>query len=99
MSNMKGRWTVARKDMKSALGASMKAEEQTVRDRFARAEEILGNQDANPSAPQASPPQPSRDTRVIRDSFTMPFHDYDLIAHLRERCLKAGVSITKSEAL
>lgn len=37
--------------------------------------------------------------RVVRDSFTMPADDYRLIAVIRERCLKRGVSASKSEVL
>jgi hypothetical protein len=37
--------------------------------------------------------------KVIRDSFTMPSRDYKKITQLREKCLKAGLSATKSEVL
>jgi hypothetical protein len=37
--------------------------------------------------------------KVIRDSFTMPSRDYKKITQLREKCLKAGMSVTKSEIL
>jgi hypothetical protein len=34
---------------------------------------------------------------VIRDSFTMPAADYELLAILQERCMKAGKNVNKSE--
>jgi hypothetical protein len=37
--------------------------------------------------------------KVVRDSFTMPSRDYKKITQLREKCLKAGISATKSEML
>ena len=84
---------MARKDMKGALGASMKAEEEAVTDRFARADAHLGTSTPPPNAPLEEP------SKVIRDSFTMPSSDYALIADIKERCLKAGTNVTKSEVL
>lgn len=37
--------------------------------------------------------------KMVRDSFTMPEHDYANIAVLKEKCLMAGVHIKKSELL
>jgi hypothetical protein len=37
--------------------------------------------------------------KVVRDSFTMPQADYDLIAALKEKALKAGLHVKKSELL
>lgn len=37
--------------------------------------------------------------KVVRDSFTMPQADYDLIAALKEKALQAGVHAKKSELL
>jgi hypothetical protein len=84
------------KDMKKALGASLKAEQDAVKNRFERAETAL----AKTVAQRASDPrESSNDERVVRDSFTMPTEDYSLIATIRQRCLKRGVSTTKSEVL
>lgn len=87
---------MTKKDMKRALGASLRAEEDAVKTRFERAETAL----AKPVAPRASGSDaPDNDERVIRDSFTMPNNDYSRIAAIRQRCLKRGVSATKSEVL
>jgi len=37
--------------------------------------------------------------KVIRDSFTMPAVDYELIGALKERCIGLGVAMKKSELL
>ena len=36
---------------------------------------------------------------MIRDSFTMPVADYELIGVLKKRCIAVGVAIKKSELL
>jgi hypothetical protein len=38
-------------------------------------------------------------SKVIRDSFTMPLADYELIGVLKKRCIGLGVAIRKSELL
>lgn len=88
---------MAKKDMKSALGASLKAEEQAVRSRFEKAESVLGR---GKSSPRAEPPLSSNGAdKVIRDSFTIPKEEYELISRIKKRCMKAGVSANKSEVL
>ena len=37
--------------------------------------------------------------KVVRDSFTMPQDDYDLIAELKQKAQKAGLHVKKSELL
>lgn len=85
---------MARKDLKGALGTSLKAEEQAVHDRFARAETVLAR--AEPTDARVAEPEA---TKVKRDSFTMPVTDHDLIKHLQKRCMKAEVGASKSEIL
>jgi len=87
--------------MKGALKRSMDEEQETIDRRFARAEEVLGDHPTLTSVPEpeastpAKPPPPVE--KVVRDSFTMPQGDHDLIQLLRDRCLKGGVSTSKSE--
>ena len=90
-----------RKDMKSALAASMAAEQAAVEDRFARAETVLAARSVGGEVsvvPPAPPPVPAV-PKVVRDSFTMPEGDYRLIATMRERLLRLGVASTKAEVL
>jgi hypothetical protein len=86
---------MAKKDMKKALGASLKAEERAVRSRFERAEAVLGKKAPEPQV------KPSRNGagRVIRDSFTIPGDEYALISRIKKRCMKSGFSPNKSEVL
>lgn len=86
-----------KKDIKSALGASLKAEEQAVRSRFEKAESVLGR---GKSATRQEPPPPSNGAdKVIRDSFTIPGDEYEMISLIKKRCMKVGISANKSEVL
>ena len=38
-------------------------------------------------------------SKLIRDSFTMPDTEYDLIAAVKKRCVAKGVAVKKSEVL
>ncbi len=100
---------MSRKNMKSALSASLKAEDEAVKSRFEKAESLLGERPSSSDSPSnSSPPsspvvpgakeQPKKE-RVIRDSFTLPSGDYDLIAAIRQRCLSSAVNVTKSEVI
>jgi hypothetical protein len=86
---------MTRKNMKTALSASLKAEDEAVKSRFALAETLLGNRS---EATVALVDQSSKD-RVIRDSFTLPAADYELISAIRQRCLNTAVNVTKSEVI
>jgi hypothetical protein len=88
---------MSRKDMKKALGASLKAEEQAVKSRFEKAETVLSKKQV-PSPPKEVPAR-NGGGKVIRDSFTIPSDEYDLISKLKKRCMKVGVGVNKSEIL
>lgn len=51
----------------------------------------------NGAAPQAE--KPPKKPKVVRDSFTMPEHDYGKLADLKRKCLAGGVQVKKSELL
>jgi hypothetical protein len=89
----------AAKSTKAAAGKSSRAKAKT-------------NAATPPKAPATAPAKkPAQETaakgkdkrtkkeKVVRDSFTMPKADYELIAALKQKCLKAGVSVKKSELL
>jgi hypothetical protein len=88
---------MSRKDMKKALGASLKAEEQAVKSRFEKAETILSKKQV--PGPSKEVPMRNGGSKVIRDSFTIPSEEYDLISKLKKRCMKVGVGVNKSEIL
>jgi len=48
---------------------------------------------------KADKPVKAKKVKLVRDSFTMPETEYAVIAELKKRCLKAGVSAKKSEIL
>jgi hypothetical protein len=86
---------MAPKDIRAVLDESVRAEEQTVTDRFATAEAFFDRRDPRTLQPPVAPPR----EKVVRDGFSMPASDYDLIAAIQETCLQAGFSMTKSEVL
>ncbi len=93
---------MTRKSMKSALSASLKAEDEAVRSRFEKAESLLGEKPQLSEQPVVRTPavqEPPKKERVIRDSFTLPSGDYELIAAVRQRCLNSAININKSEVI
>ena len=89
---------MTRRNLKTALGDSLQAEEQRVKEKFERAEVLIqGVEDSLVKNEAEPPPPPEPHKTVVRDSFTLPEDDYQLIDLLRQRCLKNGVSATKSE--
>jgi hypothetical protein len=83
---------MTRKSMKGKLGASLKAEEVSVNERFRRAETELARKSATESEAESS-------TKVIRDSFTMPISDRELLTSIKQRCMRSGIDTNKSEIL
>ena len=86
---------MAKRLMKEALGASIRAESHATADRFARAEAYF---DTREHSQAPAPAAPARE-KVIRDGFTMPAGDYALIAEVQTVCLQAGLHVTKSAVL
>jgi hypothetical protein len=103
------------RDRRAAFAASIQAEREATQarvpkfDKFERAEAALSDGEqpvpalvGRAQATSAVRPAHVRGTpveKVIRDSFTMPSRDYAKITQLRAKCLKAGLSVTKSELL
>lgn len=98
---------MVRKNMKSALANSLQAEDEAVKSRFEKAESLFGDRssdipktDLSQEASQSPPPPPkAKKPKVIRDSFTIPNDDYELISETRQRCLQSAVNVTKSEVI
>jgi len=100
---------MARKDMKSALTSSLKAEDAAVKDRFEKAESLFGDrteteaqtslsaEQANSALLKTLPKEEKQ--KVIRDSFTLPASDYELINNIKQRCLNSAINVTKSEVI
>ena len=86
---------MAKQDLKAALGASLRAEQEAVVERFAKADAYFNVREKGLSHSSVAPPR----EKVIRDGFTMPASDYGLIAQVQATSLQAGLSVTKSEVL
>jgi hypothetical protein len=51
------------------------------------------------STKKVPPKKKQKPVKVLRDSFTMPPHDYDRIAQIIKRGLQGGISVNKSEVV
>lgn len=51
------------------------------------------------AAPAEQVREKARKSRLVRDSFTMPEHEYEVLGQVKKSCLKAGFEIKKSELL
>lgn len=97
---------MAKRDMKAALKGSLLMEEQSINERFQKADALF-SETSQRSADEKEKKinvrevkkQKEKPVKVIRDSFTMPQTDYELIIGLKKRSLRSGVEITKSEIL
>ncbi|BAY08171.1 hypothetical protein [Calothrix sp. NIES-2098] len=96
---------MVKRDLKSALKTSLKEEDTAVQSRFEKAESLLGEKPHLADTPQ-SVSEPSKqeeiavspsEKKVVRDTFTMPADDYELIAAIQERCLQSALNVTRSE--
>lgn len=74
-------------------------EEQTVKDRFEKAETLLGRKTVTSISKKGINEQKDEKAKVVRDSFTMPQNDYELITLLKKRSLQSGIETNKSEIL
>lgn len=97
---------MTKKDMKTALKGSMRMEEKSVIERFEKADTLFSVKEKLPTelkseSEQQKIPSAGREEqlKVVRDSFTMPQEDYELITLLKKRSLNSGIEITKSEIL
>lgn len=77
-----------------------------MRNRFEKAESLLGDSAELTSQPKVASATGERKEKkqvkpekVIRDSFTLPSGDYELIAAIRQRCLNSALNVNKSEVI
>lgn len=54
---------------------------------------------AKPAVPVDTVREKAKKAKLVRDSFTMPEHEYEVIGQVKKSCLKAGFEIKKSELL
>jgi hypothetical protein len=87
--------------------AAKKAPARTVRSKAAPTPAKVAQQAAraiaapakSTRAKAAPTPAPAARPRLVRDSFTMPEHEYAVLATVKQACLKAGFEVKKSELL
>lgn len=86
---------MAKRDMKKALGASLKAEEQAVRSRFEKANTVS----LETASVLRERPQPKAAVQVIRDNSATADGEDELLSSIQRRCMKAGINTNKNELL
>lgn len=87
---------MVKRDMKKALGASLKAEEQAVRSRFEKATTVPAESSPAPRVQR----KPEAAVQVVsRDNSTVPDGEDELISRIKRRCMKAGIDANRSEVL
>ena len=103
------------RDRKAALASSIQAEREAAQSRVPRFDKFEKAEAALSGVEKPTPARVGRSTatvaarsahvreipleKVTRDSFTLPSTDYEKIGQLRAKCLKAGLSVTKSEIM
>lgn len=83
---------------RAATPAARKPARQTTASRSAAVKQAAPAAKPVPAVKKDKPAK-AKKVKLVRDSFTMPETEYALIALLKKRCLKAGVSAKKSEIL
>ena len=54
---------------------------------------------AKPTAPISAPATKAKKVKLVRDSFTMPANEYQILQEIKKASLKAGIEVKKSELL
>ena len=88
-----------KKTMKDALKNSLKNEEKHVEERFIKADGIFSASNEKTTKELLVEIIKKPAELVIRDTFSMPKKDADLINELRLKCMKAGMYTTRSEVV
>ena len=54
---------------------------------------------AKPTVPVSAPATKAKKVKLVRDSFTMPASEYQILQEIKKASLKAGIDVKKSELL
>jgi hypothetical protein len=88
---------MVKRDMKKALGASLKAEEQAVKGRFAKAKTVLVE---SSHVPREQPkPEAARQVNNQANRESVADGEDEMISRIKRRCMKAGINANKSDVL
>lgn len=92
---------VVKSAIKPAVKAPVKAVAKPVKPAAKAAVKVV--KPVKPKAVMAPAEEPMREkaakSTLVRDSFTMPAHEYEVLGKVKKACLKAGFEIKKSELL
>ncbi len=93
-----------KKDMKSALGKSLKSEEEAVKgkyDKFSKADAVFDDYEKRVVQPDIEEESSSKknNKKCIRDSFTMPVEDHEIINKIIDKFLDTRKIVNKSEVI
>ena len=93
-----------KKDMKSALGKSLKSEEEAVKgkyDKFSKADAVFDDYEKREiqSDIEEQPSSKKNNKKCVRDSFTMPAEDHQIINKVIDRFLDTRKIVNKSEVI
>jgi hypothetical protein len=83
-----------KRSFKDALTSTIRSEKSSVEKRIEKADQAFLPKPIQRAVIEETPAE-----LAVRDNFSMPASDYAIIAELRQRCLKSGVSVTKSEVV
>lgn len=79
--------------------ASPSPETSTPKKPQAKSKTVKKAEPVKVTTPETSKSDKPKKPKMIRDSFTMPQDEYAHLSAIKERCLKAGVAVKKSEVL
>lgn len=88
-----------RKAVSKPAAASESAAETVSKPAVKRAARKTATPVATPDAAIDVVRERAHKTKLVRDSFTMPEHEYAVLGQVKKACLKAGFEIKKSELL
>jgi len=84
---------MSKKSFENKLRTTIDNQDKAVQERFDKADSLL----IKPLPPVPLPVTVQNVSGVVRDTFSMPPADYDLIAELRTKAARAGHIATKSD--
>lgn len=81
------------------IGAPVAARRQAKSKEASVKAPVADNAKTVPSSPKKDGAEKSKKNKLVRDSFTMPEAEYDLVAQVKKRCVANGLAAKKSEVL
>lgn len=88
-------------NLKNQIANSLKQEETATKDRFAKADAAFATKEKPKTEPKTRKPKapPKKPEKVVRQIFSMPKNDVELIETLRKKCMQSGFAPNQSEVV